>query len=320
VIDPSSEVLTQASYVARLAMAFSDAKYGSEEVPNPGQIGIQPFGSDESAAPSSGIVISRWTNRQRGARSASFKTPALCHVIGIALEATRLKVSADGAPVFDGIMSTGSVYISPPCRQIDVEFFTPYDFLQIRVENTFLESEGLLSKGTECRRSAVFRDDLSAALGRSLLKPGIDGRLDDCPRLYLEGVGRTLVSRAFNQSRRERRRLSVLPKWRIGKLERHIAEHISRLISLEEMATVVGLSKMHFAAQFRAATGLRPHEYLLSQRIEHAKCALSRSKMPIAEIALSVGFQTQAHFATVFKRFTGEPPAQWRHNLELTDD
>jgi AraC-like DNA-binding protein len=42
--------------------------------------------------------------------------------------------------------------------------------------------------------------------------------------------------------------------------------------------------------------------------------------MPIVEIALSVGFQTQAHFSTVFKRFTGNSPAQWRCNRELTDD
>jgi len=34
--------------------------------------------------------------------------------------------------------------------------------------------------------------------------------------------------------------------------------------------------------------------------------------MPIAEIALTVGFQTQAHFTTVFKRFIGCTPHRWR--------
>jgi AraC-like DNA-binding protein len=34
--------------------------------------------------------------------------------------------------------------------------------------------------------------------------------------------------------------------------------------------------------------------------------------MPLAEIALTVGFQAQAHFSTVFKRLTGETPARWR--------
>jgi AraC family transcriptional regulator len=30
------------------------------------------------------------------------------------------------------------------------------------------------------------------------------------------------------------------------------------------------------------------------------------------DIALTVGFQTQAHFTTVFKRFVGDTPYQWR--------
>jgi AraC-like DNA-binding protein len=34
--------------------------------------------------------------------------------------------------------------------------------------------------------------------------------------------------------------------------------------------------------------------------------------MTIAEIALTVGFLTQAHFTTVFKRFVGYTPRQWR--------
>ena len=48
---------------------------------------------------------------------------------------------------------------------------------------------------------------------------------------------------------------------------------------------------MHFAAQFRAATGLRPHQYLLRRRIERAQQLLIETGMPIVDVALSVGFQ-----------------------------
>jgi AraC-like DNA-binding protein len=70
---------------------------------------------------------------------------------------------------------------------------------------------------------------------------------------------------------------------------------------------------MHFAAQFRAATGFRPHEYLLRRRVQLAEELLRHSTLTIVEIALTVGFQTQAHFTTVFKRFAGNTPCQWRH-------
>jgi AraC family transcriptional regulator len=69
---------------------------------------------------------------------------------------------------------------------------------------------------------------------------------------------------------------------------------------------------MHFAAQFKAATGMRPHQYLLKRRIERAEELLKQSGISLVDVALTVGFQTQAHFTTVFKRFAGDTPHQWR--------
>jgi AraC family transcriptional regulator len=109
-----------------------------------------------------------------------------------------------------------------------------------------------------------------------------------------------------------RAKVNALPKWRLRRVEQHIAAHFERSISLSELANVAGLSRMHFAAQFRAATGYRPREYLLNHRIEHAKSLLTTTGRPLAEIALAVGFSTQAHFSTVFKRISGHTPARWR--------
>jgi AraC family transcriptional regulator len=52
---------------------------------------------------------------------------------------------------------------------------------------------------------------------------------------------------------------------------------------------------MHFAAQFRKATGYRPHDYLLQQRVESAKDILSTTDMPLAEVAVAVNFYAQPH-------------------------
>lgn len=103
-----------------------------------------------------------------------------------------------------------------------------------------------------------------------------------------------------------------LPKWRLRRVMDHVQSHLSERITLGDLAASAGLSRMYFAAQFRAATGLRPHEYVLRRRIERAQALLVESGDSLVEIALAVGFQTQAHFTTVFKRFTGETPRQWR--------
>ncbi len=57
---------------------------------------------------------------------------------------------------------------------------------------------------------------------------------------------------------------------------------------------------------------MRPHSYLIHRRIALAKKMLSVPGTAIVDIALSVGFQTQAHFTTVFKRTEGVTPCKWR--------
>jgi transcriptional regulator GlxA family with amidase domain len=69
---------------------------------------------------------------------------------------------------------------------------------------------------------------------------------------------------------------------------------------------------MHFAAQFRAYTGISPARFVLMQRIEHAQVLLGDPRKTLADVALSVGFRTQAHFTTVFHRFVGDTPNCWR--------
>jgi AraC family transcriptional regulator len=111
---------------------------------------------------------------------------------------------------------------------------------------------------------------------------------------------------------RARRQIRPLQKWRLKRVTEYVDDHLSDEIRLFDLAAVAGLSRMHFASQFRVATGLRPHEFLLGRRIRRSEELLRSSSMAIVEIALSVGFQTQAHFSTVFKRFVGYSPREWR--------
>jgi AraC family transcriptional regulator len=75
---------------------------------------------------------------------------------------------------------------------------------------------------------------------------------------------------------------------------------------------LAGLSRMHFARQFRAATGFRPHQFVLLKRVEPAQQRLTTTSDALVDVTLSVGFQTQAHFTTAFKKVVGNTPGQWR--------
>ncbi|WP_035699185.1 MULTISPECIES: helix-turn-helix domain-containing protein [Bradyrhizobium] len=108
------------------------------------------------------------------------------------------------------------------------------------------------------------------------------------------------------------RAVRSLQKWRLKRVMQYVDDNLDAKVTLQHLAAVAGLSRMHFAAQFRAAVGMRPHDYLLKRRIERAQELLQRSDISLVDIALTVGFQTQAHFTTVFKRFAGDTPYQWR--------
>ena len=112
-----------------------------------------------------------------------------------------------------------------------------------------------------------------------------------------------------------RRNVGPLPNWRLRRVIAFVQAHACNPLGLADLAQAAGLSRMHFAAQFRQATGLRPHEYLLGCRIERAKALLATSALPIAEVALVVGFSSQSHFSAVFKRFTGLTPYRWRSGI-----
>jgi len=124
--------------------------------------------------------------------------------------------------------------------------------------------------------------------------------------------GRELPEPACDYGGQARRTVRSLQKWRLKRVMQYIDDNLAAKVTLQHLAAVAGLSRMHFAAQFRAAVGLRPHEYLLKRRIERAQDLLRQADVSVVDIALTVGFQTQAHFTTVFKRFVGDTPYQWR--------
>jgi AraC family transcriptional regulator len=147
------------------------------------------------------------------------------------------------------------------------------------------------------RHSAICADALRLAiLTRQFSQEGASGRSATTPAAD-EFVGRNVRS---------------LQNWRLKRVLQYVDDHLAAKITLQNLAMVAGLSRMHFAAQFRAAMGMRPHEYLLKRRIERAEELLKQAEVSLVDIALTVGFQTQAHFTTVFKRFAGDTPYQWR--------
>jgi AraC family transcriptional regulator len=122
-----------------------------------------------------------------------------------------------------------------------------------------------------------------------------------------------LLRHIVTPRRAARGRDGTLSRGRLRAVVGYIEEHLDAGLTLERMAAVVHLSPYHFARQFKAATGLPPHQYVIARRVERAKQLLQRSvDISLAEVAAHAGFSDQSHFSHHFKRMVGVTPAQFR--------
>jgi AraC family transcriptional regulator len=110
----------------------------------------------------------------------------------------------------------------------------------------------------------------------------------------------------------------ALPRARLRAVVEYIEEHLDAGPSLDQMAAVARLSPYHFARQFKAATGLPPHRYVITRRVERAQELLHRnSALSLAEVAARAGFSDQSQFAGHFKRLVGVTPGQFRKSARI---
>jgi RpiB/LacA/LacB family sugar-phosphate isomerase len=103
-----------------------------------------------------------------------------------------------------------------------------------------------------------------------------------------------------------------LPPRRLQRVFAHIRENVARDLSVTELAQVVGMSQYYFSKLFKMSTGITPHQYVMRQRVERAQELLRETRTALAEIATQVGFETQSHFTSVFRRLVGATPKHYR--------
>ena len=78
--------------------------------------------------------------------------------------------------------------------------------------------------------------------------------------------------------------------------------HFHEPLTLEYLADKIGVSKYHFAREFKRYIGTPPNEYLIITRLNHSKVLLKYENISIEEIAFACGFHQVSHFIHLFKK------------------
>lgn len=95
--------------------------------------------------------------------------------------------------------------------------------------------------------------------------------------------------------------------------------HLNRDISVEEVATHVGLSTSYFSLLFKQTFGETFIEYVTRERMERAKKLLTESGKSVAQIAREVGYAERRYFTKVFMKYTGDNPTDYRSKYQIAD-
>lgn len=95
-----------------------------------------------------------------------------------------------------------------------------------------------------------------------------------------------------------------------------IHDSVKKGIALSSLAREAGISKYHFLRIFKKYTGLTPHQYALSVRIQQATQKIIAGES-IAEASLEYGFSDQSHFTRHFKRIYGYTPHKISQNSNI---
>jgi AraC-like DNA-binding protein len=280
----------------------------------------------KGAPPDAGhrVTLARWTvMKPVKPLELEANHPDDSHLITFPLVPSSVEFFFAGKQVANGKIPMDTVLITSPGEPSRTIFTRTFDCVRIYLSQSFLaecftEIYGRPPTGPiELFDPHFMADPIVFQLASLLAQVDDDG--GPAGPTFVDGVSIALASRLFTLNSTKSgplvsNRSTPLPKWRLKRAIDYIEANLTRPIYLAELSNVVGLTRMHFAAQFRAATGCSPHNYILRRRVAYSQQLLLEPQLSIANVAVMMGFSSQAHFTVVFKRVVGKTPVRWRHS------
>lgn len=127
------------------------------------------------------------------------------------------------------------------------------------------------------------------------------GRLRELSYAVLKGEAGATAKRAFGVGNEIARTIDYL------------STRLNEPITIDDMASQVGLSRAVFHRRFKEATTMSPIQFVKSMRLNNAAMQIAAGKT-VNEAAMEVGYVSSSQFSREFKRMYGQSPRQWRHS------
>lgn len=104
---------------------------------------------------------------------------------------------------------------------------------------------------------------------------------------------------------------------RVSAVLNHIRRNLSSRLSVEDLASVAGLSPRQFGRAFHAETGQSPAPAVEQLRLEAARFMMEAGRHSVNVVVLETGFADRERMRRAFIRTFGLPPQAFRRRAQL---
>ena len=109
---------------------------------------------------------------------------------------------------------------------------------------------------------------------------------------------------------------AVSSDYSVARAQHYMEQHYMENITVAKLAVLGYISPSSFNRRFKKEIGITPIEYLIEIRIERSKTLLRRKNIPITEIAMRCGFNSNSHFSSCFQSRLGLTPSEYREKYK----
>lgn len=249
-------------------------------------------------------------------RCAPSEDPTIC--LSLSPRPVRLLFIC-GDQTHTGLFAQGDISITPAHVPLFARWDSDDHFLQIGLTAQLIQQVAadvlqMDSDRWEFLPEFRLRDPQLEAIGMMLLhelqqaNPGSNLYIDSLANVLAVHLLRHYAIRKPSQPIYS----GGLPQRQLMLVLDYLHDHLQHDIKLGDLAALLDMSEFHFSRQFKRAIGKTPYQYLLGQRIEHAKQLLQHSDRSITDIALLCGFNSHSHLSQQFRKLTGLTPKAYR--------
>ena len=103
---------------------------------------------------------------------------------------------------------------------------------------------------------------------------------------------------------------------RMNRVLKHIHEHITDEIAIEDLANVACVTKTYFIRLFKQEFGISPVQYINRKKVERAQLLLFTTDKSVKEIAYIMGISDHSYFIRLFRKVAGTTPQDYRRQFK----